>query len=145
MQSNHVSSNCSMAWYVIVGTFSLPMTKIPIATIFYCPKIVGKEHTRFWHWKCIKMIHLPGVFVMGNSGTSQYMFWGGSIIFAANGKKDLSSFKNCKNCSVTGHKVQLMEAHKKIHLSGVFVGRKGQGNPICVLEGGSFFCSNYQK
>ena len=65
--------------------------------------------------------------------------WEGVIFY-----KQLNALWNlsyCPNLSCNkGQSLVIRSASKMIHLSGIFVVRKGKYNPICVL--GSFFATN---
>lgn len=100
-QSNHVSNNCSIVWCNIVYMFFLPIIGMPIATSFYCPKIVGKEHAKFCHCMCIKMINLS--FCCGKCRYIPIYVLFGRSFFDAYGEKI---------SPVTRHKVQEIKARK---------------------------------
>jgi hypothetical protein len=75
-QSNQVSSNYTMALYVITGTFPLPMEEIPTAALITVQICLGKKVQS----SVIRIVWKDpptGDFVMGNAGTFRCMLFGG--------------------------------------------------------------------
>ena len=124
-------------WYVFLDPFAFSMVEIPVTRLIAFQNLFLKRHKDNSLEVHEKLLIFEGTLLLGvgNCRCIQQVF--GRLSFFTNSKIPLA-ISYCPNLSCNKRQSSVkISASKMIHLSGIFVLRKGQYSPINAL--GSFF------